>query len=374
MDQLKHFAALPHEIKEKLHASAQEKNFAPGEYLIKENEKGDSFFIVEEGEVEVLKDNLQVGVVRKGDILGESALNGGLRNASARALGPVRVTEVSVQSLSKKLSKAELSLIKYEIFERLLDKLSKVNKLATFAIRQHFDDEKAKALMGRFMVCVLILVFLYVFAIQSVTILKLNLASSSFISIPILMICGATMYGMMKKSHYPLNMYGFNLENWKRAVVDSVLLTIPVLIALVVCKWILIQLVPAFSDLPLFDVSPALNDDVTVSPGAAILLVLGYVLFVPVQEIIYRGAMQSSLQMFLLGKNKTTVSILVSNIPFCMIHFHLSLILVVTTYILGVFWGYMFAKQKTLVGVSVSHFLVGLFAFFILGLQGVLIF
>ena len=156
---------------------------------------------------------------------------------------------------------------------------------------------------------------------------------------------------------------------------ESILWTIPVLGALVLAKWILITIIPAFSSVSLFDLSPALNEGSgDVSPAVAALLVLSYTLFVPIQEIIYRGAMQSSLQLFLSGKNKTTLAILVSNIPFSMIHFHLSIILVVTTYILGLFWGDMYARQRTLVGATVSHFLVGLFAFFILGLQDVLIF
>jgi len=374
MEQLKNFPPLPEEIMKILSSVAIKKQFAEGEYLIKEKQKNRSFFIIEEGEVEIFKGDFPVGVVNKGDILGESALNGGLTNASAQALRPVEVFEVSVDALAEKLTKEQLLEIKNAIFERILDKLSKVNKLASFMIRQHFEDDKTRALMSRFIIFVLLLVFLYVFAIQSVTILKLTLISSSIISVPILLICGIVMFGMMKRSHYPLKTYGFTLENWKKSIVESIVWTIPVLFAFVICKWILIHTIATFSSLPLFDISPDLNKGAPhVGPAAVALLVISYTLFVPVQEIIYRGAMQSSLQQFLTGKNKTTLAILVSNIPFSMIHFHLSVILVITTYILGVFWGYMYARQKNLIGVSVSHFLVGLFAFFILGLQDVLI-
>lgn len=357
------------DILEKLHARSHTKNFAPGDFLLREGERGHSFFIIEDGEIEILEEDSHVGVIHKGDILGESALNGGTRNASAKALTPVKATEISVKGLSKD----QIAVLKEAIFDGVLEKLSKVNKLTAISVRQHFEDEKTKAHMGRFIVYVLLLVFIYVFAIQSVTILKLNVISSSVISVPILIICCLTMFGMMKQSGYPLKTYGLNLENWKKALLESILFTVPVLIALVVIKWILIRTIPLFSDLPLFDLTPALNKGAPpISTEMAAFFVIVYSIFVPVQEIIYRGAMQSSLQLFL--GNKTTLAILVSNIPFCMIHFHLSLILVVTTYILGIFWGYMYARQKTLLGVCVSHFLVGLFAFFILGLEGVLIF
>ena len=216
MEQLKHFPPLSPEIMQTLYSVATKKHFASGEYLIQEHERGHSFFIIEEGEVEIFKSDVPVGVVHKGDILGESALNGGVRNASAKAVGSVEAIEVSVEALAKKLSREQLLEIKNAIFERLLDKLSKVNKLASFMIRQHFEDEKSRTLMSRFIIFVLILVFLYVFAIQSVTILKLTVISSSVISVPILIICCLVMFHMMKNSGYPLKTYGFNFENWPK--------------------------------------------------------------------------------------------------------------------------------------------------------------
>lgn len=361
--------SFPPDILEKLQTRTHKRNFAIGDFILREGDKGDTFFIVDEGEIEILEEDQHVGIIYKGDILGESALNGGVRNASAKALTPVIVTEISVKGLSKK----QVAVLKDAIFDGVLDKLSKVNKLTALAVKQHFEDEKTKAHMGRFIIYVLILVFIYIFALQSVTILNLTIISSSVISIPILIICCVTMFSMMKQSGYPLKTYGLNLYNWKKSLIVSLVFTIPILIALVLIKWILIEFVPVFSDLPLFDLSPALNKGAPpISREMAAFFVIVYSIFVPVQEIIYRGAMQSSLQLFLT--NKTTLAILVSNIPFAMIHFHLSLILVISTYFLGIFWGYMYARQKTLVGVCVSHFLVGLFAFFILGLEGVLIF
>jgi CRP-like cAMP-binding protein/membrane protease YdiL (CAAX protease family) len=375
IDQMQFFSFFPKEILEKLMLCAKIRKVEDGEFILRENEKGASFFLIKEGEIGILKDLAQVGVIRKGDVLGESSLNGDLRNASAKALGQAVVIEVSVPALSKKLSQAQFSFVKNAIFERTLDKLSKVNEVVSLSIKQRLEDEMAKEHMSRFIVYVLFLVFVYVFVIQTVTILKLNLLSSSLISIPILILFGIAMLLMMKKSGYPMRMYGFTLENWRSSLTESFLFTLPILVALVALKWLLIRHVTAFSSLTLFHISPALNNGAPpVSNGVAALLVIVYVLFVPLQEIIFRGAIQSSLQHFLVGKNKTLAAILVSNIPYCMIHFHLSLILVVLTYLLGSFWGWMYSRQKTLIGVCFAHFLTGLFAFFILGLQDILVF
>lgn len=374
-EQLKIFGSLPEEIIEKLFQCSQMRSIAAGDFLIRENEAATTFFMIEEGELQILKDQIQLGAVRKGDVLGESSINGGVRNASAKALGPVKVIEVSVPALAKELTPAQFAVLKNVIFEREMDKLSKLNQVATLSIKQNFEDMKAKANMGRFIVYVLTLIFIYIFVIQTVTVLKLNIVSSSVISIPILLIMGAGMYFMMKQSGHPMSAYGFTLKGGTKALVESSLFTLPILVALVILKWIFIHYISAFSSLTLFHISPALSPGAPpVSNLEAFVLVLAYTIFVPVQEIIFRGAMQSSLQLFLTGKNRFLLAILISNIPFCMIHFHLSLILVLLTYLFGSFWGWMLARQKTLVGPCFSHFVVGLFAFFILGIQDILVF
>lgn len=373
-EHLQLFPSLPKEILEKLSLCAKKRTIEPGNFIIRENKKAATFFIVKEGEIEILKDHVHVGVVRKGDILGESSLSGELRNASAKAVGQTEVIEVSVPALIKMLSQVQFSQLKNAIFERILDKLSKVNQVVALAVEQHFEDERAIIHMGRFIVYVLSLVFSYVFVIQTVAALKLTLVSSSIISIPILFLFGSAMYAMMKKSGYPMSVYGFTLKNWSKALVESFLVTLLIILGLILMKWIFIHNVQSFSSLTLFHISPALNTGAPpVSNGVAAILVIAYTLFVPVQEIIFRGAIQSSLQQFMIGKHKTMAAILVSNIPFCMIHFHLSLILVVMTYLLGNLWGWMYARQKTLIGVCFSHFFAGLFAFFVLGLQDLLV-
>lgn len=219
------------------------------------------------------------------------------------------------------------------------------------------------------------LILLYVFVIQAISVFQIKFISSSIISIPVLILFGTVMIAMMKRSHYPLKAFGLTLKNGGRAVLESLLLTLPILVLLTVVKWAAIHVIPTFSSLSVFYISPALNTGAPpVGIGTAILLVAVYCLFVPIQEIIYRGAMQSSLQIFLKKKHSVGVAILVSNIPFCMIHFHLSLILTVFVYFFGLFWGWLYARQRTLIGCIASHLLIGFYAFFIIGVQDLLLY
>jgi membrane protease YdiL (CAAX protease family) len=44
----------------------------------------------------------------------------------------------------------------------------------------------------------------------------------------------------------------------------------------------------------------------------------------------------------------------------------------VAAFVPGLFWGWMFAKQRSLVGVTVSHIAVGLWAIFALGVHAII--
>ncbi len=367
------FASLPIETIEKIKSCAKSSYFAADDFLVVENEKGSSFFLIEEGEVEILKDQIPIGMLRKGDVLGETSLINRARTASAKAKGAVTAIEISVPPLKKELTPAQFAVLKNAILEKEIDKISNVNKIAALSIQQNFEDLKAKEHIGQFIVYLLAFIFIYVFAIQSVIAFKLNIVSSSIISIPILLILGIAMYLMMKRSGYPLETYGFTLKGWKGALIESALFTIPIFIFLIILKWVLIHTVHQFSHLTLFHISPSLMPGEHVSHLEGAILVMVYALFVPVQEMVFRGAIQSSLEKFLSKKNKISFAIFVSNIPYALIHFHLSLILVVLVYFFGSFWGWMYSRQKTLVGPVFSHFIVGLFAFFILGIQDILV-
>jgi len=61
-------------------------------------------------------------------------------------------------------------------------------------------------------------------------------------------------------------------------------------------------------------------------------------------------------------------AIIISNLMFAAGHVFISFWFSVAAFVPGLFWGWMFAKQRSLVGVMVSHVVLGLWAFFALGM------
>ena len=73
----------------------QLRSYSDREYIVRQHESGNSFYIVESGEVEVIKDGVGIRRIRKMDYFGERAvLSGERRTASIQAVGEVRCWEL----------------------------------------------------------------------------------------------------------------------------------------------------------------------------------------------------------------------------------------------------------------------------------------
>ncbi|MBT4086605.1 MAG: CPBP family intramembrane metalloprotease, partial [Alphaproteobacteria bacterium] len=77
---------------------------------------------------------------------------------------------------------------------------------------------------------------------------------------------------------------------------------------------------------------------------------------------------------FLYGSEvrRATVAIIVSNFVFAAAHTHLNVGFALATFAGGLFFGWLFHRNRSIVGVTVAHFMIGGTALFVLGLEGFL--
>lgn len=349
-----------------------------GAYLFKEGEKGSDMFYIEEGEVEVLKRSPSLNEetplisIRQGNIVGEMALiNQGIREASIRALIPAKLLKISLKTNE---SDPVTHQFKAHLSIDMSQKLKLENEKLANQIVENKEHTQARSGLTNLVVHLIGLIFLYIYVIKFINVLDIHVVSSTLISTPILALFALSMFIVIKTSGYPLSLYGFTWKGKTSVIMESLLLCIPLFAIVLISKWIAIHFFPEFRDLKFFHISPAeASGAPPVSAVTFAVLVLLYGAFVPIQEFIFRGVIQSSLEKFLTGKHKTLQAILISNLPFSMIHLHLSLSLAVLVFFYGVFWGWMYARQRTLIGCTLNHFLVGLWAFFIVGIQDFLV-
>lgn|SRR5512134_2045746 len=86
------FAELSKRYLRRLAADTDELSFAPREAVVREGERGETLFVVLEGEGKVVRGGKKVGSVVPGDFFGElAAIDGAPRSASVVAVTPLRV-------------------------------------------------------------------------------------------------------------------------------------------------------------------------------------------------------------------------------------------------------------------------------------------
>jgi CRP-like cAMP-binding protein len=88
----------------RLAAIATDRTFTAGEELVTQEQEGDSFYIITEGEAEVLSNGTHVATLRRGDSLGEMAVLRRMpHSASVRASTDVKALHITQWDLEAEL-------------------------------------------------------------------------------------------------------------------------------------------------------------------------------------------------------------------------------------------------------------------------------
>ena len=366
------FSDLNNEQKRLLSALADEKILSQGETLIQEGDTAEQFFIVIDGQLEIMKhsaennEDYQITTLNTGQVVGELALiDDQKRSATVRALVPSQLASININKLRASPSMLNIhTLLVKNIAQSLAERLRSGNGAIVKALERELNQAKARIALGLFTVNTLILASLYSINMGVIVKLVSQVQSSTFISVPIILIFAILFLILMLRSSYPLETYGITVKNWKKSMWEATLFTLPVLAGLLLLKFIVFYPEIMQHKMNLLSFNPTLLKEEWV-------LMLMYACFCPLQELVARSGLQGSLYNFLAGseRKRHIISVLVSNLIFVQAHLPLGMTFALMTFIPGLFWGWMFARQKTLVGCSWSHVLIGIVGLFIIGFK-----
>lgn len=386
-------------------------SYDTNEIIINEHDIPSDLYVIWEGSVEVLKKTadktlLRISTLQAGEVIGEMGLiDNSPRSASIRTLSATKLLTVSIADLKSlanenifysqmitKLSDLvkdfQLNMQEQPIYLSLMSNLASTlsnrmrntNQVTVESLKGELEQAKARVAMGKFMINILFFLAVYMYAFKIIEKMAQNNLSTSMISVPLIIFFGIAVLMMMKSSGYSMEFYGLTFKDWKPSIRDSILVSIILVLFIILIKWLVISLVPQFSNLSLvhFTFNAGSLETVNTAGETNLPLLIGlifaYLIFTPIQELICRGALQSSLQEFLTGPSRIWWSIIMSNILFSVTHLHISIGLALCVLAPGVFWGWMYARHKTLIGVSLSHLIVGGMAFFVFDIKSILIF
>ena len=289
------------------------------------------------------------------------------RSASATCITEVEALKVDIELLK---NNSEYFLIYLKLCQLFGTKIAKRLRYLNDVTVESF---KEKLVVGTFAINIIAMTSLYAVALQVLQKLKSFFSNSTLVTIFVLLGFCYFIFNMMMKSGYPLATFGLTLKNWKKSLFESILFTLPILGIIVLIKFYVITFNPEFSKISLFDPGAIFQGKHAFNLKTYLLALNGYIIFVPLQELIVRGGIQTALQKFLTGsQTKIRVgSIILSNVIFAGGHSHISSGFAISVFLPGIFWGWLFSRQKSLLGVSISHILIGVWAAFVVGFENI---
>ena len=352
-----------------LAAGARFVEHADGEDIVHEGDPARDLLIIERGEARVLKRGASGGEhainrLGAGDSIGEMALFDRVpRSATVRAVGPVRSLVLPLANIVA-LAEERPSLVPVlvDFGAQVAGRLRTASEHAAAAAERALAEERTRSVMGRFTLLLMLAYTLYTWLLGTAVQVKAALGRSEFITVPFIVICCAILFVFVRVSGYPASFFGLTRRDAGRHVREAVLFTLPLLALTLALKAALVAWVPAMHGLPLLQMFAPPPPGLPAS-GFDPWLALAYVVFAPFQELIYRGGVQGSLSHFLTGRRRDALAIVGANIIFSAAHLYVSVGLAVTAFAAGLFWGWLYARQRGLAGVSVSHVLLGFWAF-----------
>jgi len=350
----------------------------PGEVVVREGEVSDRLYLLLCGRVRVSKaaadGEFVIGEVGPGELLGEvAAFDRQPRSATAVALERTELAVFPIDSLrgSADLRAAYDALVCVSL-GGATSRLRRSTDAVVEALRRELEHSRDRIAMGVFMVDMLTVISVYALSLRTMAALNHPVYGARVVSVVALFAIALAAVLTMWRSGFPFATYGLRLDGWRRHSVDAVLWTAPFLALLTLLKWVGIQVLPQLRDEAVFNPARPFMRDGAVRMDLFLLAFLAYVVLCPVQELVTRGSCQTSLYRFLSGseQKRQWVSIIVTNLFFATAHSHLSFRFVTMVFVPGLLWGWIYGRQGTLVGATVSHVLLGSWLLFVLGTGG----
>lgn len=156
---------------------------------------------------------------------------------------------------------------------------------------------------------------------------------------------------IVKKSKFPLTFFGFTLHGAIQSIKYMLPSTIAICLMLIVAKYLCIKNGVNGLEGPLFH-DQYFN-----------LLLLLYVPVVVVQEFLAKGVVQTVIEHVLAGRRAKLWAIITAASLFGLVHIELSVTIAIASFLFAIYWGVIYFKSRTLIGVCISHFLIGNLAY-----------
>ncbi len=357
------FSGLPAEALDLIAPLLRLEDVPPDAIVFAEGEASDRLCLLIDGDLDVLlgADLVWLASLGPGEHFGEmGVVSGARRGATIRARTASRVLSLDRDALDMLRDRHGVDILGGTMrhhAETLDVRLRATNIQAAERMRLQTLAQQDQIAFGRVFANIILVIFIYISLIDVLRGWAAEGASTTLTTSGLMigMAVGAAL--IIRQSKFPREVFGLTLKGWRYSLLDSLKWTVLACAVITGAKAVLIAVVPAFSDLALID------PWVSASGWRHTVIAYGlYLTLSPVQEFIIRGAIQGALQRLLSERGGVWQAILLSNAIFSICHQHLGMGYALAVFIPGLFWGWLYHRHGSLIGVSVSHVVIGLWA------------
>lgn len=367
------FSNLSEEQMNELLDMMYEERVSVGVNIVQEGEPGDTLYVIRSGRAEVLKqddngDFHHIAMLKPGDVIGEiSLIDDRPRSATVRAVENTQLIALTVADLKEK-SKPEVSLeniLKVNFAKIMSQNIRRLNSRTVNRLKDQLKFTQKQIQLGHYIFSVMTLVVFYVLALgifQSTIHLG---PTTAYLALPVIYLFGGAFFQLIRKSDFDLKTFGLTWEGADGSIFDGVLMSILFMMPLIVLyKMFIVTVDPASANAPIFFYEGVLSH---LDSKERVLLVIAFALYVPVYEFIVRGVSQTSFMMFLTHRNRRWQAILLSALFFSVASLDVSVKFAAAIFALNLFWGWLYTRHASLIGVIISHLILGYFGLFVVG-------
>lgn len=336
------------------------KLFKSGEIIICEGDEADSLFIIDQGHADVISESsggVLIGQLQAGDFFGEVAiLTGKTRTATIAAKTSMRVFELAREDLNQ-LTEAYPHIVG-TLLQKLYDRL----KISYLSLEERNEELQQMVNMRMELaslftsVVLLITFYTFILGFLNADFIGQHLTTQSYYLISRLIEISTlvVVFKIIADSSLSWRDFGLNTDGAKKSIIEALFISVLIMVALCLLKYVAIKAYPEI-----------IADKQILSLQYFDWTYLTYLVVAPLQEFITRGVVQSTLQRLLVGPYSWVSSIMITSFLFGSLHLFSSIYLGLAALLTSWLWGWMYYRHKNLIGVSLSHFLIGNFTGFL---------
>lgn len=240
----------------------------------------------------------QIATLKAGDTIGEmSLLDKQPRSASIKALNDVTVFVLAMDDFNSLINaKSDLyKKIMSQLSATLSRRLRYTNDVVVASLQSKITQSKEITL---FISTIIIIMAFYPFILDFASSYLWTATVRIFFLILVFIPFFIPALLFIILSSYRFQTYGLTLNNWSISLYEGIMFSLPILVLIPLIKLVLLYYEGKISQ-PVFFSGLAFDGD---SVGIRILIIVAYITFSILQEIMARGVLQTSLQRFFVGK------------------------------------------------------------------------